>query len=233
MIRLAVTGTDTGVGKTMIARATAALLASRGLRVAAMKPVETGVAPGQDPADALLLRRSAGARDPLDDVCPFTFAEPLAPLVAAERARRPVEVEALDAAFGRLTAGRDAIVVEGAGGLLVPVTGRLSCADLFARWRLELIVVAANRLGAINHTLLTVQAARAAGLSVRCVVLNSLTRETADLAMQTNADALTQLLPRVRVVCWPWLADVDDDAALAAHAEQLGLGSLQPMEQTI
>jgi dethiobiotin synthetase len=233
MIRLAVTGTDTGVGKTIIARAAAALFASRGLRVAVMKPVETGVAHDGEPADALLLRRAAGTRDPLDDVCPVTFAEPLAPLVAAERARRPVEVEALDAAFGRLTPGRDAIVVEGAGGLLVPVTERLSYADLFARWRLELIVVAANRLGAINHTLLTVQAARAAGLSVRCVVLNSLTRETADLAMQTNPDALTQLLPRVRVMRWPWLADVDDDAALAAHAEQLGLGSLQPMEQTI
>ena len=225
MIRLGVTGTDTGVGKTVIAVARVALLRRRGLRVAAMKPVETGVLPGA-PTDAARLRAAAGGGDRPGDVCPITYAEPLAPLVAAERAGRPVDLEALDAAFGRLAAQRDAVVVEGAGGLLVPLTEQVSYAELFARWRLGLVVVAANRLGAINHVLLTVHAARAGELRIRGVVLNSTTSAAPDAAAQTNAAALAHLLPGIPVVSWPWLPNVSDDAALATRAEQLGLDVL-------
>jgi dethiobiotin synthetase len=224
MIRLGVTGTDTGVGKTVIAVALVALLRRRGLRVAAMKPVETGVLAGA-PTDAARLRGAAGGGDRPGDVSPVTYSEPLAPLVAAERAGRLVDLEALDAAFGRLTVQRDAVVVEGAGGLLVPLTERVSYAELFARWRLGLVVVAANRLGAINHVLLTVHAARAAELEIRGVVLNRTTSATPDAAAQTNAATLAQLLPDIPVVSWPWLTDVSDDA-LATQAEQLGLGVL-------
>ncbi len=166
MIRLGVTGTDTGVGKTVIASALVALLRARGLRVAAMKPIETGVVPGA-PSDAARLRTAAGGEDPPGDVCPISYAEPLAPLVAATRAGRPVDLSVLDAAFARLAAGRDAIIVEGAGGLRVPLTQQVSFAELFARWRLGVVIVAANRLGAINHVLLTVDAARAAQLPDR------------------------------------------------------------------
>lgn len=231
MIGLGVTGTDTGVGKTVIARALTAALVARGLRVSAMKPVETGTE-GGPPQDATRLAAAAGSHDSLADVCPITFAEPLAPLVAAERARITIDVDRIHAAFGRLAMGRDAIVVEGAGGLLVPITERISYTDLFARWRLSLVVVAANRLGALNHILLTLQAARAAGLTVRCVVLNSPTREPPSLATRTNAEAVAHLTD-VPVLTWPWLSDVDNDAALAWHADQLGLVPLHSMEQTI
>jgi dethiobiotin synthetase len=224
MIRLGVTGTDTGVGKTVIAVALVALLRRRGLRVAAMKPVETGVLPGA-PSDAARLRAAAGGEDRHGDVSPVTYAEPLAPLVAARRAGRPVDLEALAAAFARLAAQRDAIVVEGAGGLLVPLTEQASYAELFARWRLGLVVVAANRLGAINHVLLTVQAARAAELEIRGVVLTAVTGAVPDAAAQTNAAALARLLPDIPVLSWPWLTDVSDDA-LATRAVQLGLGVL-------
>jgi len=199
MIRLGVTGTDTGVGKTVIATALVGLLRGQGLRVAAMKPVETGVVPGV-PSDAERLRAAAGDVDPLRDVCPVTFAEPLAPLVAAQRARRVVDLDALEIAFARLTRDRDAIVVEGAGGLLVPLTAQLSYADLFARWRLDVVIVAENRLGALNHTLLTVSAARSAGLRVRGVVLNSTGAREHDLAMETNLASLRELLPHVPVM---------------------------------
>lgn len=225
MIRLGVTGTDTGVGKTVIAVALLTLLRRRGLRVAAMKPVETGVLPGA-PTDAARLRAAAGGVDRPSDVCPISFADPLAPLVAAQRAGRPVDLEALDAAFARLTAGRDAIVVEGAGGLLVPLTENVSYAELFARWRLGLVVVAANRLGAINHVLLTVHAAHAAELRIRGVVLNNATAAEPDAAAQTNAAALAQLLPGIPIFSWPRLTDASGDSALAAHADRLGLGAL-------
>jgi dethiobiotin synthetase len=224
VIRLGVTGTDTGVGKTVVAVALVALLRRRGLRVAAMKPVETGVVPGA-PTDAARLRAAAGGADRPDDVGPIVYADPLAPLVAAERAGRPVDLDALDTAFGRLMAQRDAVVVEGAGGLLVPLTEQVSYAELFASWQLDLVVVAANRLGAINHVLLTVEAARAAELRIRGVVLNDGTGTTPDLATATNAAALARLLPDVPVVTWPRLSDVSD-SALAAHSERLGVGRL-------
>jgi dethiobiotin synthetase len=136
-----------------------------------------------------------------------------------------VDLEALAAAFARLAAQRDAIVVEGAGGLLVPLTEQASYAALFARWRLGLVVVAANRLGAMNHVLLTVHAARAAALRIRGVVLNAVTGAAPDTAAQTNAATLAELLPDIPVLTWPWLTDVSDDA-LATQAERLGLGIL-------
>jgi len=226
MIRIGVTGTDTGVGKTVIALALVAQLRQRGIRVAAMKPVETGVTPGGI-TDAGLLRAAAGNVDRAEDVCPVRFAEPLAPLAAAERAGQVVQLDALDGAFARLCAGRDAIVVEGAGGLLVPLTTQLSYAGLFARWGLAVVVVAANRLGAINHVLLTVAAVRAAGLDLGGIVLNDVQPGTAnDLAAGTNARTLEQLLPDVLTLRWPWLAEPADARALAACADQTGLAAL-------
>jgi dethiobiotin synthetase len=224
MIRLGVTGTDTGVGKTVIAVALVSMLRRRGLRVAAMKPVETGVRAGV-PTDGARLLAAAGGADRSDDVSPVTYAEALAPLVAAGRTGQAVDVFALDVALGRLAAQRDAIIVEGAGGLLAPLTEQVSYATLFAQWRLGLVVVAANRLGAINHVLLTVHAARTAGLQVRGVVVNDGTGTGPDLATATNAAALARMLPGVPVLTWPRLTEVSDDA-LGAHAERLGLGRL-------
>ena len=188
MIRLGITGTDTGVGKTLVAAALVWLLRRKGLRIAAMKPVETGKGD-----DAVRLWHVAGANDAQEDVCPIRFDEPLAPMVAAARAGRPIDIATLDAAFVRLSTGRDAIVVEGAGGLLVPLTETLAFDGLFRRWGLDLILVAGNRLGVINHTLLTLQAAHAAGLTVRAIVLSTLQPGQPNVAERTNLDTLRQL----------------------------------------
>ncbi len=241
-LRLGVTGTDTGVGKTVVTCALAAALRARGRTVAAMKPVETGVSPSgprSDVTDAARLHRAitASVGDPadaapgveIDDLNPLRLGEPLAPWIAAERTGRPIDVEALDAARARLERGRDVLLVEGAGGLLVPFTASLAFADLVARWSLDLVVVAANRLGAINHTLLTVREAHRRGLVVRAVVL--VAPEVEDLASRTNVEAFGVLLgargdvPRVPLVPFPRLpgAVVDDDQlpALAAAAGPL------------
>jgi dethiobiotin synthetase len=201
-LRVAVTGTDTGVGKTVAACALVLALRARGLAVGAMKPVETGVAPGAADTDAARLRRAAGGRDAIDDVCPCAYAEPLAPWVAAERAGRSLDVARMDAAFARVAGGRDAVVVEGAGGLLVPLTRTLTLADLASRWALDLVVVAPNRLGVINHALLTVREAERRALAVRAVALVDAVDDADGVAERTNADALTALLapaPLVRV----------------------------------
>jgi dethiobiotin synthetase len=226
MIRLGVTGTDTGVGKTLVSTVLLRVLRSRGLRASAMKPVETGVKPDDPNSDAFRLQAAAGGEDPIGDVRPLLIAEPLAPWVASERAGTEVDLGVLDAAFERLCAGRDAVLVEGAGGLLVPLTRDMGFDGLFVQWELDVIVVAGNRLGAINHTLLTVRAAHDAGLRVRGVVLNALDPEPPGIAEATNLEALSELLAPVPVLSFPWLRKPDDERYVLEIALERGLDRL-------
>jgi dethiobiotin synthetase len=226
MIRLGVTGTDTAVGKTFVSVLLVKMLRRRKLRVAGMKPVETGVTPDDPRSDAVRLQQAAGGGDSLESVRPLLITEPLAPWVAASRAGTTVDLEALDNAFHRLIQGKEAIVVEGAGGLLVPLTRELAFDGLFGRWGLDVVVVAGNRLGALNHTLLTVRAAHDAGLRVRGVVLNTLGPEPPRIAERTNLEALQELLDPVPVLQFPWLRRPDDDAYAIDVAEEHGLGRL-------
>jgi dethiobiotin synthetase len=226
MIRLGVTGTDTGVGKTFVSVLLLKMLRRRGLSVGAMKPVETGVTPDDPRSDAVRLLRASGSDDPVERVRPLLIAEPLAPWVAASRAGSSVDVDALDRAFHSLQDGRDAVLVEGAGGLLVPLTRDLAFDGLFKRWELDVVVVAGNRLGTLNHTLLTVRAARDAGLRVLGVVLNTLRAEPPRIAERTNLEALQELLEPLPVLQLPWLRHPDDDAYAVEVAEEQGLGAL-------
>lgn len=208
MIRLGITGTDTDVGKTVVSCAIASGLRRRGLSVAAMKPVETGVAFDDPSRDGARLARAAGGTHPLSVVAPIVLAEPLAPLASARRGGAKIDLALLDHAVRTATIDADALIVEGAGGLLVPITEQMSFDALFARWRLDVIVVAANRLGVINHTRLTLAAIRAAGLAASLVVLNRVSPES-ELSMEDNA-ALIAELEGVRVVELPWLANAGD-----------------------
>jgi dethiobiotin synthetase len=168
---LFVTGTDTGVGKTVVSCALIRALRERGIDAGGMKPIETGVGP-DGPLDAMALRAAAGASDALEDVCPQRFALPAAPRVAADAVSRAVDFEAIRGAFERIAARRDLVVVEGAGGLLVPIRGRETMADLAAALDLPLLIVARAALGTINHTLLTLEASAARGLPVIGVVIS-------------------------------------------------------------
>lgn len=226
MIRLGVTGTDTGVGKTTVSRALIGAMRASGLRVGAMKPVETGVARDDPASDARALATAAGCLDAMRDVCPIALEEPLAPYMAARRARRVLSVASLDASFERLAAASDAVLVEGAGGLLVPITLTDTFLSLFQRWSLDAIVVAANRLGAVNHTLLTVRALQAGAVAVLGVVLNETDAREPDLARRTNRETVQALLPGTPVVSFPWLPVSSDDAALARAAADAGLRDL-------
>ncbi|HTY18285.1 MAG TPA: dethiobiotin synthase [Myxococcota bacterium] len=168
---LFVTGTDTGVGKTLVACALAAALRARGLDVGAMKPVETGV--GTDgPLDGRALAAAAGARDPLETVCPQRFALPAAPSVAAAHEGRAVDLGAIRAALAELSSRHQRLIVEGAGGLLVPLCDGFSMAELARETGLPLLVVARASLGTINHSLLTLEAAASRGLRVAGVVIS-------------------------------------------------------------
>jgi dethiobiotin synthetase len=166
-----VSGTDTGVGKTLVACALVRAMRRRGLDVGVMKPIETGVGV-EGPLDALALRDAAGSGEPLDEICPQTFALPAAPTVAAASEGRAVEMESIRAAFAALRGRHEWLVAEGAGGLLVPATRDLSMADLCREFELLLLIVCRAALGTINHTLLTVEAAEARSLPVAGVVIS-------------------------------------------------------------
>jgi dethiobiotin synthetase len=166
-----VSGTDTGVGKTLVACALARALRQRGFDAGVMKPVETGV--GEDgPLDAQALRNAAAATEPLEEICPQTFALPAAPTVAAASEGRSVEMEPIRSAFSRLRERHDWLIVEGAGGLLVPAAPGLSMADLCREFELPLLIAARAALGTINHTLLTLEAAEARSLPLAGVVIS-------------------------------------------------------------
>jgi dethiobiotin synthetase len=166
-----VTGTDTGVGKTVVACALLRALRARGFEVGAMKPIETGIGP-EGPLDALALREAAAVDDALETICPQRFALPAAPTVAAAAEARRVDLACVRRAFAALAARHACVVVEGAGGLLVPAAEGVSMAELARELALPLLVVTRASLGTINHTRLTLEAAAARGLALAGVVIS-------------------------------------------------------------
>jgi dethiobiotin synthetase len=184
-----VTGTDTGAGKSVVAAAICAALASRGERVAAFKPVVTGLdeAPGEWPPDHELLGAATGQAP--TEVTPYTFGPAVSPHWAAELAGRPIEPERL------LEVARAApgfVVCEGVGGLLVPLTTGYSVRDLAVDLGLPLVVAARTGLGTINHTLLTVEAARTVGLEVAGIVMTPWPEQPEPIAV-SNRRTVEQL----------------------------------------
>ena len=167
-----VTGTDTGVGKTVLAGAIVAALRSRGIAVRALKPVITGLdePPGPDwPPDHQLLARAAGSAP--EQVGLLAYGPAVSPHLAAQLTARPIDVPALVSAVKTARDDADVLVVEGVGGLLVPITRDYSVRDLARDTDLPLLIASRCGLGTINHTLLTLEAARAARLAVAGVVL--------------------------------------------------------------
>jgi len=174
---LFVTGTDTGVGKTVVTCALARGLRAAGIDVGVMKPVETGV-PASGPEDAQALMRAAGVGDELDLVCPIQYAMPAAPeaAAAAEGAASPVSsIDRIHRAFSTLSERHAFTLVEGAGGILVPFDEKTTMADVAKRLETPVLVVARASLGTINHTLLTLEACASRGLDVIGVVLSHAT----------------------------------------------------------
>jgi dethiobiotin synthetase len=203
---LFITGTDTEVGKTFVACGILRDLTAAGVRAGAYKPVCSGaeVASGGELRwpDVDALAEALESKFPAERICPQCFLAPLAPPLAAVREGRRVEPSLL-------TAGRDwwlnhveVLIVEGAGGLLSPVGDGISNADLARQFGYPLLIVAADQLGTINHTLLTVEAARARGLRVAGILLNR-QFDPPDASVETNRDELERLSPVPVLGVWP------------------------------
>ena len=185
-MRAFITGTDTGVGKTFATALLTRALRRAGLDTIALKPLCSG-----DRSDAEILRAAGEDELTLDEINPLWFPTPLAPLVAARAENREVSIPALADWFCKVSSGRTSVLVEGAGGWLVPVAKGAFVADLCAALALPVIVVAANRLGCVNHTLLTIESIRARGLECRGIILNALP-PALDAAAQTNRALLEE-----------------------------------------
>jgi dethiobiotin synthetase len=209
-----VTATDTGVGKTVLAAAICAALAERGKKVAAFKPVVTGMdeEPDEWPRDHELLAQVATVRQEPSDVAPLSFGPAVSPHLAAEMAGDTIEPHELAAAARSAGDDADALVVEGVGGILVPLTPGYLVRDLAVELDLPLLIVARPGLGTINHTLLTIEAARAVGLDVAGVVITPWPDEP-DEMVRSNKETIERF-GSVNVTGLP--ATTPDDLAKAA-----------------
>jgi dethiobiotin synthetase len=221
---LFVTGTGTEVGKTVVASAIAGAARARGDRVAVFKPAVSGLdehslrpevwESAPELPDHALLRLAAGSRQGDEEVAPYRYGPPVSPHLAAELAGDPIDPDRIRGAALAATEDADLLVCEGVGGFLVPLTGDYLVRDLAQDLALPVVVVASPGLGTINHTLLTVQAVRAAGLEVAAVVLTPWPAEPSAMersnleTISRFASVAVETLPRLNLTdpaSWPAL----------------------------
>lgn len=185
-----VTGTDTGIGKTLVAGGIAGALRNKGVGVGVMKPLESGCTVFRK-SDAFFLKEMAGVNDPREWINPYLLEEPLAPSVAAEIQGIEIDIERILDAFHQLEKRHEFLIVEGAGGLLVPIKKGFFFSDLVRLMGLPLLVIARASLGTINHTLLTINYATHLGIEVRGIIINHLSGQKG-LAEETNPKVLEE-----------------------------------------
>ncbi len=212
-----ITATGTGVGKTWLAAALASACVQRGKHVAAIKPIETGVDP--DPLDAIALAHACGDASLANAAGLYRAKEPLAPYAIEKRGGPSIgSLSALAKRVRELSSDADYAIVEGAGGVLVPLDREHTIADFAALLDLQTVLVARNALGVLSYTLTAVEALRKRKISVHAIVLNHVDRsDKDDLSRSSNADVLADYIPRVPILRAPRAqspADLIDTASL-------------------
>lgn len=240
-----ITGTDTGVGKTVIAGALILIIRHLGFRVCGMKPIETGclkseirVLPPESeefrirdraliPADGMFLKEIADLDDSIDLITPVRFENPLAPFPASEIEGIPVDIEKIKEAYAELSRKYDAVVVEGIGGLLVPLRRDYFVLDLARDFGLPVIIVSRPGLGTINHTLLTVHYAMKEGLAIAGIIINYSLPPDKTLAEGTNPEIIRRISPVPILGIFPHLEDKESIALEKAAAKSLDVGRIR------
>jgi dethiobiotin synthetase len=193
-----ITGTDTGVGKTLVTAALVLCLKQRDLSVGVMKPIETGPGgEGTEGSDAGRLHAAAGMTDPVEAVNPYRFPDPLAPLDAARRAGATIQKRKILAAFRTLAARHTLMLVEGAGGVLAPISKREDMRDLIEGIGLPVVLVGRTAIGSINHVLLTMEALARRRITILGIILNR-TKESAPATVDGMQESSTLALLRER-----------------------------------
>lgn len=233
-----ITGTDTGVGKTIITAALIKAAKFLGLSACGMKPIETGCLKSKFkvkssklkvkeevliPSDGMFLKEIAGMNDSMDLVNPIRFQNPLAPFPASEIEGVPVEIDKIKKAYSELSKKYDAVFVEGIGGLLVPIKKDYTVLDLARDFSLPIIVVARPGLGTINHTMLTVNYAIREGLTVAGIIINHSQPPEGSLAEETNPEVIRQLSTVPLLGIFPYLDKLDADIIEEAAKKTLDI----------
>jgi len=194
-----ITGTDTGVGKTIVAAALVRSLLGLSVDAGVMKPVETGRV-----SDSMALREASSSRDSLDLVSPYRLRHALAPIVAAELEKVTIEPSRILYCYDLLSSRHEVVVVEGAGGVAVPIARGFWFSDLIVAMGTPCVVVGRAGLGTINHTVLTIEHLRARGARVLGVVLNGFKGDEAEEAGPTTIQEMTGLEHLWKI---PWVSD--------------------------
>lgn len=191
-----ITGTDTGVGKTYVAAGIARELKRLDVDVGVMKPAETGckVRSGRlVPRDAVTLMKASGTRDQLALVNPYRFRKPLAPAVAAEFEGKRIDLDAITSSYQKLSRRHEFMIVEGAGGIMVPLSLRETSLDLAAALGLPVLIVSRPGLGTINHTLLTISALQGRRVSIAGIVINYAGDQKIGIAEKTSPAVIEKM----------------------------------------
>ncbi len=230
-----VTGTDTDVGKTVVAGALAGLFRAKGLDVGVMKPIQSGGLRENGrlvSEDSRFLLKAAHADDDLALVNPYCLEPPLSPNVAASISGIDIDPVVIIRAFQELARRHDLVIVEGAGGLLVPIKDDFLMADLILALNLPIVVVARPNLGTINHSLLTLACARHMGIRPLGTVVNGYRSETAGLAEKTSPAIIERLSGVPLLGILPYLPSVDVSTAqlgnlIEVAGQRLDLSRLQ------
>lgn len=216
-----VTGTDTDVGKTTLARALLAAASHAELRCIGIKPAESGCERQDDdqlqPADALALYQASSLQVPLADTCPYRFAEPVAPAVAARHAQVAIQLDRIGQIVARIRSlSPDLLLVEGAGGLLVPFAENILAADIARYLQLPILVVARPDLGTINHTSLTLEVAQARGLTIAGFAFSCTSNDLDPDFIASNIAEIHKIQPVPFLGVLPFLPDHTHSTLAAA-----------------
>ncbi len=221
-----ITGTDTGVGKTVIAAAVIRAIHAMGTSVCGMKPVETGCSRTGNtlyPSDGMFLKKVAGMQENINQITPYCYETPVAPSLASEREGREVGIDDILEKFYNLLQSYHAVVVEGVGGILVPIGKDYFVIDLIKDLGLPVIIVARPTLGTLNHTLLTVNCALKEGIRVAGIVINFTRRSEGTVPESTNPLVLQQLSPVPVLGLFPFLDNLANETLENAAMRHLDL----------
>ncbi len=223
---LFVTGTDTGVGKTVISAALIKAANLLGLRAGGMKPIETGCLKKGDiliPSDGMFLKTVAHMEENIKNISPYCFENPLAPLPASEIEGIDIDLNNIKNVFIYLTEKYDVLIVEGIGGLLVPIKKNYFVIDLVKNFELPLIIVSRPGLGTLNHTMLTVNCAVREGLHVAGIIINYSNPPEFNLAEETNPHVIEKICNVPIIGIFPYLKDLESNSIEKAVVKNLNL----------
>jgi dethiobiotin synthetase len=224
-----ITGTDTGVGKTVIAAALIKAFQAHGLNACGMKPIETGcsrVGNNLYPSDGMFLKKVARMDEAIPHVTPYCFENPVAPSLASEMEGREVSVSTIIKTFDVLARKYHSVVAEGVGGILVPIRKDYYVVDLIREMDLPLIVVSRPSLGTINHTLLTVRYALKEHIRVSGIIINFTRPADGTVAENTNPLVLQQVSPVPILGVFPHLKSLDDEVLERGAMKYLNIAEI-------